>query len=105
MFRDTLLKHFTSFFSTNESLGLFGFLCYCDQFTEQNNVHLSEEYLMVSVPLSLVSVDGDPVGEQLLQSSEGQVQRGSVPGAGGNHYRGTGKRCSVILSPTELFFY
>lgn len=59
---------------------------------------------MVSVPLSLVSVDGDPVGEQLLQSSEGQVQRGSVPGAGGNHYRGTGKRCSVVLSPTELFF-
>lgn len=46
----------------------------------------SEEYEMDSVSLPSVSVDRDPFREQLLQSSEGQVQRGPVPGATGNHY-------------------
>lgn len=35
------------------------------------------------------SADGDPVGEQLLQPPEGQVQRGAVRRAGGHHHRGT----------------
>lgn len=36
--------------------------------------------------LSFVQADRDPVREQLLQSSEGQVQRGPVPGARGNDH-------------------
>ena len=35
-----------------------------------------------------VSADRDPVREQLLQSPEGQVQRGPVSGTRGDHYRG-----------------
>lgn len=38
--------------------------------------------------LSFVQADRDPVREQLLQSSKGQVQRGAVPGARGNDYWG-----------------